>query len=90
MSHQHSHHHPAGAVVRDPVCGMTVDPAAGKPTHEQGGRTFHFCNPKCREKFIAAPEAYLEARDPVCGMPVDRASARHMAKHEGRRFYFCS
>ena len=91
MSHQHPpHHHADAAITRDPVCGMTVDPSAGKPTHEHGGRTFHFCNPKCREKFAAAPEEYLEARDPVCGMTVDRATARHVAKHEGRRFYFCS
>jgi Cu+-exporting ATPase len=77
-------------VIRDPVCGMTVDPQAGKPVHEHGGRLFHFCNPKCRERFVADPDAYLQAEDPVCGMRVDRATARHMAKHEGQRFYFCS
>jgi len=89
-NHHHPHPHADTAITRDPVCGMTVDPAAGKPAHEHGGRTFHFCNPKCREKFVSAPEDYLEARDPVCGMTVDRATARHVAKHEGRRFYFCS
>jgi len=97
--HHHGHEHPhssspaaasAGAVIRDPVCGMTVDPQAGKPTHEHGGHLYHFCNPKCREKFVADPTAYLQAEDPVCGMKVDRATARHMAKHEGQRFYFCS
>ena len=41
---------------RDPVCGMTVDPAAGKPRHEHGGRTFHFCSEGCRAKFAADPE----------------------------------
>ncbi len=80
----------AGNVVRDPVCGMTVDPAADKPTHEHDGRLFHFCNPGCRDKFAKSPADYLTAEDPVCGMKVDRAAARHMAKHEGRRFYFCS
>ncbi|MGE0212392.1 MAG: heavy metal translocating P-type ATPase [Parvibaculaceae bacterium] len=90
MTHHHSHHHHSEPVLRDPVCGMTVDPEAGKPIHEHDGRIFHFCGSRCREKFAAAPEDYLEARDPVCGMTVDRAAARHMAKHEGRRFYFCS
>jgi Cu+-exporting ATPase len=80
----------AAALIRDPVCGMTVDPEAGKPTHEHEGRTLHFCNPRCRDRFIADPGAYLTAIDPVCGMKVDRASARHMLKHEGERFYFCS
>jgi len=91
---QHDHHghsvEGGAPVVRDPVCGMTVDPAAGKPTHENDGRVFHFCNPGCRDKFAKAPGDYLSAEDPVCGMQVDRASARHLAKHEGRRFYFCS
>ena len=91
--HQHDHsHHDGGlsSVVRDPVCGMMVDPEANKPTTEFEGRVFHFCCEGCRKKFEAAPEDYLTAKDPVCGMKVDRASAEHIAKHEGKRFYFCS
>lgn len=80
----------AEPIVRDPVCAMTVDPEAGKPQHTYGDRTFHFCAERCREKFAAAPDDYVEAEDPVCGMTVDRASARHIAKHAGERFYFCS
>ncbi len=78
------------AIIRDPVCGMTVDPDAGKPRHEHGGRVFHFCSESCRAKFAAAPEDYIAATDPVCGMQVERASARHMARHEGQRHWFCS
>ena len=77
-------------VIRDPVCGMTVDPNAGKPSHEHAGHVYHFCCDGCRTKFAADPEAFLKAEDPVCGMDVDRATARHMAKHAGERFYFCS
>ncbi|MBN9248984.1 MAG: heavy metal translocating P-type ATPase, partial [Mesorhizobium sp.] len=80
----------AEMIVRDPVCGMTVDPAAGKPTAEYKGRTFHFCCNGCRTKFEAAPEDYLTAKDPVCGMNVDRASARHFHRHDGAKYYFCS
>lgn len=105
MTHSdHNHHHSHGgsccsaktaapaaeAVIRDPVCGMTVDPAAGKPTAEHGGRTFHFCSERCRTKFVAEPESYLTATDPVCGMSVDRASARHFVRHDGKGLYFCS
>src|SRR5262245_22441853 len=68
-----SDQHPS--VVRDPVCGMTVDPAAGKPSAEHAGRIFHFCGASCRTKFLAAPETYLTAVDPICGMTVDRATA---------------
>ncbi|WP_265517961.1 heavy metal translocating P-type ATPase [Nitratireductor luteus] len=77
-------------VIRDPVCGMTVDPDSGKPSHEHGGHLFHFCSQSCRDKFAKEPEAYIEARDPVCGMSVDRATARHFFRHEGEGFYFCS
>ncbi|WP_417279714.1 heavy metal translocating P-type ATPase [Celeribacter sp.] len=88
-SHDH-HHHAASDVIRDPVCGMTVDPTAGKPHLEHGGHSYHFCSGGCRDKFAATPEAYITATDPVCGMSVDRASAAHMTKHDGERFYFCS
>jgi len=78
------------AVLRDPVCGMTVDPDAGKPTSEHGGRLYHFCSEGCRTKFQAEPEKYMTATDPVCGMSVDRSTARHFVRHEGQGFYFCS
>ncbi|RWB03590.1 MAG: heavy metal translocating P-type ATPase [Mesorhizobium sp.] len=78
------------SVVRDPVCGMTVDPVAGKATTEHNGHPYHFCSQGCRAKFVAEPEKFLTATDPVCGMSVDRATARHFARHEGQGFYFCS
>ncbi|MFK0331768.1 heavy metal translocating P-type ATPase [Rhizobium sp. NPDC090275] len=85
------HHHPVDdGVVRDPVCGMTVDPAAGKPSLEREGRRYFFCCEGCRTKFEAAPQDYLTAKDPVCGMSVDRATAKHFLRHEGEKHYFCS
>jgi len=45
----------------DPVCGMTVAVATARHTGEHAGRTYYFCNPRCREKFLAAPERYLAA-----------------------------
>jgi Cu+-exporting ATPase len=69
----HSHHHPSAgaccsrhaaetpeaAVMRDPVCGMSVDPAAGKPTVDYDGKTFHFCSQGCQKKFVADPDKFL-------------------------------
>ena len=75
-------------IIRDPVCGMTVDPDAGKPSCDHEGREFHFCNPGCLDKFVASPDDFIESVDPVCGVSIDRASAQHMAKYQGERFYF--
>jgi xanthine dehydrogenase accessory factor len=43
----------------DPVCGMTVVVASARHIGEHAGRTFYFCNARCREKFLATPERYL-------------------------------
>jgi Cu+-exporting ATPase len=57
----HAHHdHPP--TVKDPVCGMTVDPHTAKHRAEHDGHTYHFCSARCREKFVAEPSAYLEDR----------------------------
>jgi Cu+-exporting ATPase len=48
--------------VKDPVCGMTVDPATAKHRAEHDGHTYHFCAARCREKFVADPSAYLEEK----------------------------
>jgi len=44
---------------KDPVCGMLVDPAGAKATHEHAGKTYYFCCPGCKEKFKAEPAKYL-------------------------------
>jgi P-type Cu+ transporter len=47
--------------VIDPVCGMSVDPNAGKPSFTHEGSIFHFCHAGCRDKFAADPDRYLDA-----------------------------
>ena len=90
MPDDHKHHHQTQDIIRDPVCGMIVDPNAGKPTTDYQGHTYHFCSDGCRKKFDGDPEAYRTSEDPVCGMTVERATAAYMSKHAGERFYFCS
>src|SRR5919197_2722199 len=43
---------------KDPVCGMTVDRHAGKPTSEHAGHTYYFCGEHCKHTFELNPEAY--------------------------------
>ena len=60
--HQHHAHHaaaPALGVVRDPVCGMTVDHASSKHQVTHQRRVSHFCSNGCREKFVADPARYM-------------------------------
>lgn len=78
------------AIIRDPVCGMSVDMETVKHRHEHDERELGFCSSGCKEKFVGTPEEYLAAKDPVCGMSVDRATAQLMSKLDGHRFYFCS
>lgn len=77
-------------VTRDPVCGMLVDPEAGKPTQQHDGRTLHFCHAGCRDSFAATPESYGDAIDPVDGAVVDRATAPYLGKHAGQRAFLGS
>src|SRR5262249_22278630 len=58
--HGHHHHAAPKAGVRDPVCGMTVDPATSKNRFEHRGETHHFFSPGRRSKFAAHPPKYLE------------------------------
>ncbi|WP_442957107.1 heavy metal translocating P-type ATPase [Phreatobacter sp. AB_2022a] len=58
--HAHGGHDMALAHrVKDPVCGMDVDPATSKHRHDHAGTTYHFCSDGCRSKFAADPQRYL-------------------------------
>ena len=56
------HPNPAVASERDPVCGMNVDPASTKHTHNHNGKNFYFCCAGCVEKFKSDPAKYLNAK----------------------------
>ena len=55
-----SNHQPATTevAVKDPVCGMTVDPASAAGKSEFQGSTFYFCSNGCKSKFDSAPERF--------------------------------
>ena len=59
----------AKAGARDPVCGMTVDPATSKHRSDYGGETYHFCSEGCRTKFVADPAQYLDKTKPKAAAP---------------------
>ncbi len=70
QDHRHqAHGHPANGDAIDPVCGMTVDPATTPHHARHAGQDYHFCSAKCRERFEARPEVFLDgsAREAVQG-----------------------
>lgn len=42
------------AVVRDPVCGMEVDPEAAPVSLQWEGQTYYFCCDSCLRRFLEA------------------------------------
>jgi P-type Cu+ transporter len=68
VSHDHMHHDHAGHdhaaaasdKVKDPVCGMSVDPHTAKHHADYQGKPYYFCSAGCRTKFVADPVKYLK------------------------------
>jgi len=51
----------AGVREKDPVCGMTVDPAKAAAKQEFRGNTYYFCSKRCADRFAKEPENFLAA-----------------------------
>jgi xanthine dehydrogenase accessory factor len=45
--------------LKDPVCGMLVEPGRAKHKSEYQGNTVYFCCPHCKQAFDKEPERYL-------------------------------
>jgi Cu+-exporting ATPase len=60
-------------MVKDPVCGMVVNPAKAVVTLEYKGETYHFCSNFCAELFdpemteaeLTRLRAAILAKDPI-------------------------
>ena len=75
-AHQGSRHSPGPDAadrayrVKDPVCGMMLDPHATQHKAEHAGRPYHFCSAGCRVKFLAKPDRYLDPAVAAAAEPV--------------------
>ncbi len=63
----HNGHEDCTHAVKDPVCGMTVDPAKTEHHARLDDQDYHFCSAGCRTKFVADPDRYLSS-DPSPAM----------------------
>src|SRR5882724_855038 len=52
---------PATPKVKDPICGMMVDPQKSAAKVEHGGMNYYFCSARCAERFEKNPEKFLAA-----------------------------
>ena len=63
--HEHNHHHhkhenSGEHSVKDPVCGMSVNPHEAEHRSQHQGKTWYFCSSGCQSKFEKDPEYYLD------------------------------
>jgi P-type Cu+ transporter len=49
----------SATTVKDPVCGMSVEPSTAKHKVDRSGQIYYFCCAHCAEKFRARPDDYL-------------------------------
>ena len=55
----------APAAVKDPVCGMTVQPGTTPHHRKHRGSEYYFCGARCLGRFAANPEQFLRPTSPV-------------------------
>ena len=58
---QHNVKTEGSSMQRDPVCGMSVDPATAKHRLQHEGVKYVFCSDGCLTKFQASPDAFVKA-----------------------------
>ena len=69
QGHAHHSHPPEGDAggaperVRDPVCGMLVDPHKTSHRQQHAGRPYYFCSAGCQAKFADNPAKFLAPSD---------------------------
>lgn len=72
----HAHHQKSeagldadGELVRDPVCGMAVDPRSAEHHALFAGKPYSFCSAGCRTKFLSNPTKYLKPETEAASLP---------------------
>jgi len=52
----------ARVMVKDPVCGMEIEPATAYGKTEYASKTYYFCSKHCAEEFSKNPEKYVSKK----------------------------
>jgi YHS domain-containing protein len=65
------------AIVKDPVCGMTINSESAKARRDVKGQTYYFCSSECAASFDTDPDRYAPPA------PADaRPSEERLEEHE--------
>ncbi|WEK51821.1 MAG: heavy metal translocating P-type ATPase [Candidatus Kaistia colombiensis] len=97
--HSHHHAHPSGHGppdshgsganrVKDPVCGMDVDPEATRFRARYDGEDYFFCSDSCLSKFKLEPARYAQAGHGAAKTGTAPTGTTHPAAAEGA-IYTC-
>ena len=84
----HAHRGTSGRTVKDPVCGMEVDPDTAFGTHDHEGRTYFLCSENCLVKFRANPAGYIARTLDQRAREVPPSTAR-LQSPDGHQVYTC-
>lgn len=68
-------------LVKDPVCGMEVDPESAAAQSEHEGATYYFCAEACKTQFDADPGRYVGAA------PAAEAAPEAVAEAPSKRWW---
>ena len=79
---------PKPEAVKDPVCGMWVNPKTAADSFVFRGQTYYFCRPHCRAEFQADPDRYLGSRETAVG-PSAGSETPPLADHRQPPSYTC-
>ncbi len=76
--------------VRDPICGMEIDPKTAAAVVEREGEKVYFCSTHCRDKFVGEDKA--EAGEHSCCHGGDHSpneTKKAAAERQPSKKYFC-
>lgn len=51
-------------MTKDPVCGMTLEPAKAAGQLDHAGTTYYFCSAQCQRTFQENPQKYAKPQSP--------------------------
>ncbi len=50
-------------MIKDPVCGMTINPLHAAASIQYHGKTYYFCSQLCKTMFEREPEKYIKSEE---------------------------